>query len=200
MCGRYYVDDETAKEIEKLVRQLDERFKVSPKRGDIRPSQRAAVICSQTGDTLTACEMLWGFPRPQKSGLLINARSETVCERPLFRESMHSRRCIIPASHYYEWNSQKEKAAISSPDAPVLFMAGIYNTYEGQHRFVIITTEANSSVRRIHSRMPLILERPELDDWIFDEKAAGILLKKTPAALTHTQDYEQLGLFKEQNG
>lgn len=195
MCGRYYVDDDTAKEIEKLVRQLDERFQSVPQKGEIRPSQPAAVIHGGDGNILNASRMLWGFPRYQKSGLLINARSETIWERPLFRQSMHNRRCIIPAAHYYEWNEKKEKTALSAPDAHVLFMAGIYNTYEEDNRFVIITTEANSSVRQIHNRMPLILERPEIEDWIFDEKAAGILLRKTPAALAHSQDYEQMSFF-----
>lgn len=194
MCGRYYADEDTLQEIEKLVRRLDERLKSRPYKQDILPSQRAAVIHAGE-DGFDADEMLWGFPRPQKDGLLINARSETVLERPTFRGSMACRRCIIPAAHYYEWNSKKEKVTFKRPDSPILYMAGIYNTYEEQDRFVILTTQANASVQSVHHRMPLILERTELNNWIFDEKAAGILLRKTPAELIHTQDYEQMTLF-----
>lgn len=192
MCGRYYVDDETAKEIERLVRQLDERCKAAPLNGDVMPSQCATVIHAGLNAAMKASAMRWGFPRREKSGLLINARAETIQERPLFRESMYNRRCIVPASHYYEWNRKKEKVTFAVPDTPVLFMAGIYNTYEEQNHFVIITTEANDSVRQIHNRMPLILAHSELNDWIFDDKSACCLLRKTPIALTHTQEYEQI--------
>lgn len=55
-------------------------------------------------------------------------------------------------------------------DEPVLYMAGFYNQFQGEERFIIITTQANASVKQVHDRMPLILEKNELEDWIYDDK------------------------------
>ena len=85
MCGRYYVDDETAREIEKIVRELDKKLQIE-RAGDIRPSD-AALVLSQREHHLTAKQMNWGFPGFQGKGLLINARAEGVLEKKTFRES-----------------------------------------------------------------------------------------------------------------
>ena len=69
---------------------------------------------------------------------------------------------MIPAKGFWEWNKSKEKFSFERTDSQVLFMAGCYDCIDGQDRFVILTTEANSSVKPVHDRMPLILERNEL--------------------------------------
>lgn len=193
MCGRYYVDNETAKEIDKLVRNTDLKL-CSKYKGDIFPSQHAVVLHS-AGTDLTASEMKWGFARFKKSGLLINARAETLLERPTFKESALHRRCVIPARQYYEWNAQKEKVTFFSESDTTLYMAGVYNIFQEQNHFVIVTTDANSSVQDIHDRMPLLLTRSEIESWIFDDHATDFLLHKTPTLLAHRQDYEQHTLF-----
>lgn len=193
MCGRYYVDDETAREIEKLVRDLDRRLKME-RTGDVFPSQNAMILKGE-GNHLAAEQMRWGFPGFEKGKLLINARAETALERPTFRESVQDRRCIIPARGFYEWNKSKEKFTFERKDEPVLFMAGCYNRYEGQERFVILTTDANPSVAPVHNRMPLILEPEELGDWVLDDQVAESLLHKTPVLLEQRAEYEQMRLF-----
>lgn len=193
MCGRYYVDDETAREIEKLVRDLDRRMKME-RTGDVFPSQNAMILKGE-GNHLAAEQMRWGFPGFEKGKLLINARAETALERPTFRESVQDRRCIIPARGFYEWNKSKEKFTFERKETPVLFMAGCYNQYEGQERFVILTTEANPSVAPVHNRMPLILEPEELKDWVLDDQATESLLHKTPVLLEQRAEYEQMRLF-----
>ena len=193
MCGRYYVDEETAREIEKLVRDLDRRLKME-RTGDVFPSQNAMILKGE-GNHLAAEQMRWGFPGFEKGKLLINARAETALERPTFRESVQDRRCIIPARGFYEWNKSKEKFTFERKETPVLFMAGCYNRYEGQERFVILTTDANSSVAPVHNRMPLILEPEELKDWVLDDQATESLLHKTPVLLEHHAEYEQMRLF-----
>lgn len=193
MCGRYYVDDETAREIEKLVRDLDRRLKME-RTGDVFPSQNAMILKGE-GNHLAAEQMRWGFPGFEKGKLLINARAETALERPTFRESVQDRRCIIPARGFYEWNKSKEKFTFERKETPVLFMAGCYNRYEGQERFVILTTDANSSVAPVHNRMPLILEPEELKDWVLDDQATESLLHKTPVLLEQCAEYEQMRLF-----
>lgn len=193
MCGRYYVDDDTAREIEKVVRSIDSKVKIE-KSGDVYPSQSAAVLTGKKS-ALSAEQMYWGFPQYQKKGLLINARAETVLERKTFRESVLHRRCIIPAKHFYEWDSSKQKVTFMRKDQPVLYMAGFYNCFQEEERFVIITTQANDSVVKVHDRMPLILEEAELEDWIYDEKFLNFALHKTPIQLKRYQEYEQQRLL-----
>ena len=78
MCGRYYVDDETAREIDKLVRDLDRRLKME-RTGDVSPSQNAMILKGE-GNHLAAEQMRWGFPGFEKGKLLINARAESALE------------------------------------------------------------------------------------------------------------------------
>lgn len=182
MCGRYYVDEIVGKVIRELVHM-----------GDIHPSELAEIICPGQGKEEIRT-MRWGFPG-KEGGLIINARAETVLERPFFRESARYRRCVVPARRYYEWNPLKEKVTFERRDTPVLYMAGLYNLYQEEERFVVITTEANESVRAVHDRMPLILEKYEAELWLKEEKAAQKLLGKIPGAMQRTQEYEQLSLW-----
>lgn len=193
MCGRYYVDDEMANEISRIIKNLDNCFK-KVKEGDVCPSQNALVITGkETG--LSPAFMQWGFPRFDQKGLIINARAETVTERRTFRDSVLHRRCIIPARRYYEWDAAKEKVTFSRTDSPILYMAGFHQIMQDKERFVVITTQANDSVRKIHDRMPLILEEQELEEWIYNDGAVDFILSRTPAALEHYQEYEQQTLF-----
>lgn len=190
MCSRYYIDEEMAEEIDK---DLGGKMKVKSA-GDIYPSQPAIVLTGRYTH-LKKEEMIWGFPQYQKSGLLINARAETVLERKTFRDSVLHRRCIIPAKHFYEWDSGKNKAAFFRHGEPVLYMAGFYNRFPDSDRFIIITTEANESVRQVHDRMPLVLEKEELESWVYDDRFLEVALHKVPPRLDKSQEYEQLTLF-----
>ena len=193
MCGRYYADDDTIREIARLVGEID---KTGTEAGDILPSRQAAVITG-LGHPLVAARMAWGFPKFDGKGLVINARAESALEKRSFRESVLHRRCVIPARGFYEWNKEKEKEKFTfeRPDRDVLFMAGCFCPFDGQDRFVILTTAANPSVSPVHSRMPLILERDELTAWVRDDTAAARLLEKAPVMLTRKTEYEQLRLF-----
>ena len=148
-----------------------------------------------TGPCIRAERMAWGFPRFDGKGLIINARAESVRERPAFWDSVQQRRCVIFARGFYEWNRSREKFSYEREDAPVLFMAGCFSRWEDGGHFVIITTAANSSVALVHDRMPLILEPEEVKQWIQDAGAAWSLLKKTPVLLASGTEYEQLRLF-----
>ena len=193
MCGRYYVDQSMVGEIESLVREVDEKIQKERSR-DICPSQTAVVITGRK-PYLRAEEMIWGFPQYQKKGLLINARAETALERKIFRDSVLHRRCIIPAKHFYEWDAQKERVTFYRKDQSMLFMAGFYNWFQEEERFIILTTEANASVSPVHSRMPLLLEKNELEDWIYEDTFLEFVLHKTPMLLERQQEYEQQSLF-----
>ena len=195
MCGRYYMDDETAREIRRLVLKLDQKIcSESDQTAAVLPSQKATVITGR-GRHLEAEQMIWGFPRFDGRGILINARAETAVERRTFKESVLHRRCVIPAKGFWEWNKSKEKFSFERTDSQVMFMAGCYDCFDGQERFVILTTEANPSVKPVHDRMPLILERSELEDWVTDDNAVEYFLHKTPAMLGKNAEYEQICLF-----
>ncbi len=192
MCGRYYVSGEMTAELRRVAKQF--HTDIGCGRMDIYPSQEAAVLAGRDhdrGHELAAVPMLWGFPRHTGNGLLINARAETALDKPMFRDSLLKRRCVIPAGGFYEWNRSKEKVDFYRSGMPVLYMAGFYNIFQETPRFVILTTSANASVSPVHDRMPLILEADALESWIFDDTFLRRILQQTPLPLEHRQDYEQ---------
>lgn len=192
MCGRYCIDDETFRELENVVRNVDVRLRRG-KKGDIHPSQ-AGYVMTGKHPGLYLEEMNWGFPQYQKKGLLINARAETVLDRKTFRDSVLHRRCIIPAKHFYEWDSDKNKVTFRREEKKSLYMAGFYSHFQEGDRFIILTTQANASVSPVHDRMPLILDENELESWVYDDAFLEFALRKIPPGLHRKQEYEQLTL------
>ena len=199
MCGRYYVDDDTAKEIEKLVRQVDEKMRQTSAAGirqqakDIHPSELAPVITAD-GDGLCCRWQKWGFPGFSGKQLIFNARCESALEKRMFREGVESRRIVVPAAGFYEWNKNKEKNIFYRKGQPVLFMAGLYNRYQDEDRFVILTTAANDSMKPVHDRMPLVLERDEIYKWLNEDQMMETFLQKMPALLERRVEYEQISI------
>ncbi len=190
MCGRYYVDDETAREIEKLVKEIDDRVRWNRLAGDIHPTEEAPVLIGRNNQVKLAWQR-WGFSGIKGKSVIFNSRSETVLEKSMFRESILNHRAVIPCAWFYEWNKAKEKAAFFREDSPVMFMAGFFNIFGTQERFVILTTAANPSVAPVHERMPLILEQNEIRDWLLnDEKFPGMIRQRLVVLKRH-QDYEQ---------
>lgn len=196
MCGRYYVDDETAREIEKLVKEIDDRVRWNRLAGDIHPTEEAPVLIERKKQVKLAWQR-WGFSKSPGKGVIFNSRSETALEKSMFRESILNRRAVIPCTWFYEWNKAKEKAAFFREDAQVMFLAGFFNTFGTEERFVILTTAANPSVAPVHDRMPLILERDEIRDWLTDDDKFQLLLGQKPVLLKKRMEYEQqeLNLF-----
>ena len=190
MCGRYYVDDETAREIEKLVETVNDKLRLERLRKDIHPTDEAPVLVA--GDREMKLEWQhWGFPNFQGKGVIFNARSEAVLEKKMFRESILHRRIIIPCTWFYEWNRKKEKVTFYREDAPVIFLAGFYNVFGDEKRFTVLTTEANQSMVSTHDRMPLIVEPDQLKDWVLDDIKFSGILKQTPVLLDTKQEYDQ---------
>lgn len=190
MCGRYYVDDETAREIEKIVEEIEGKVRRTSLTGDIYPTQEAPVLVRKNQKVSLRWQR-WGFPRWNKKGVIFNSRSETVLEKTMFRESILHRRAVIPCAGFYEWNRSKEKVSFRRQDSPVIFMGGFFNLWEGEERFVIMTTEANPFVAPVHSRMPLVLERDEIGDWLLDDETFQTRIGQRPVVLKKHQLYEQ---------
>ena len=163
--------------------------------GNIRPTDMAAVFAPNKQGNMAVFPMIWGFTVEQSSKPLINCRIETADQKPVCKDSWFRRRCVIPASWYYEWgippsevgfrnaneqrNIKKEKYAIQPEGAEITYLAGLYRFEE--HRgvqipmFAVITRE---SVGSIHVRMPLILGKDSLREWVRPDGNPSRIAKK----------------------
>lgn len=193
MCARFTIDGEVISAAAELTETQNPEISALP-RGDICPSEQTLIIASHR-EQLHAGLMQWGFPQADGKGLLINARSESVLEKPTFRNSILSRRCVIPARSFYEWDAKKNQITFSDPAQQVLFFAGIYNRFAGKPRFTILTTAANESVSRFHDRMPVLLSKDELEPWILHDRDFEGYLKKEMPELRYEHPFEQMTLF-----
>ncbi len=176
MCGVFYVDDDTMREIEKIARKIDEKQAAS---GNVHPSQPALILRADH-DKMVSEVLRWGYESYGKKSLIFNARSETVQEKPMFRHDFEERRCLIPADKFYEWKQtggkQKEKYEFFTPDK-ILYLAGIYHKDPAGDRFTILTREAEGCMTGVHHRMPLILHREDMGKWLFSQEEAIELLE-----------------------
>ena len=193
MCCRYYYEDQIRDMMDDLLAsqtiRLAEPLLVEPGQ-DIRPSDASAVIC-RDGDDLKAINMRWGFDNPYAKGLIINTRSETARDKALFSDSIMNRRCIIPASGFYEWDVYKARFRFFLPDE-LLFMAGLYREEQGALRYTILTTEANESMSPVHDRMPLMIGKDEIRPWITDNERLAEFLERPQVRLIREQDSGQI--------
>lgn len=184
MCGRYSLfTDEDNREILRIIQNVSSRHP-EMKTGEVFPSNVAPILRLE-GGTVQADAAAWGFPHfSRKSGVIINARAETAFEKALFRDSLLSRRCVIPSTGFYEWSQDEahQKYRFVLPNSHAVYMAGFYKEYQGVMRYVILTTQGNASIRDIHHRMPVILLPDMLDEWIKSpEKTAAFLQAQQPA-------------------
>ena len=197
MCGRYPFSAELLDEIRDITEQKDWKLELGVLDRDIHPGDTAPVITAagDQGGSLRACRQKWGYPGPGGKGLVFNARSESVFEKRMFRDSVSMRRAVIPVSWFYEWNKNKEKFTFTKEGSRILFLAGFYGRYEDGEHFVILTTQANASMAPVHSRMPLVLEREQVREWILDSAKTKELLGQEPPQLERDCEYEQQTLF-----
>lgn len=170
MCGRYLLNtDAEYNELMNIVKDVEKN--IQSKSGEVFPTDTAPVIIR---DRLTFAK--WGF-YTYDSKLIINARSETIDTKPMFKKSFFLKRCLVPANFYFEWKKEspnKVKYKMGLSQRSLFFMAGLYSTFVGKDTdpftgFVIITTSANETASQIHHRMPVILEPGSEKLWL-DEK------------------------------
>ncbi len=179
MCGRFYIEkDDPTEELVKIIAEIERKLKDDPdglhiKQGEIFPTDIVPAISNSKMHTVEPFAMKWGFSKFGGSGVIINARSETAMEKSMFRQPMMERRCLIPASNYFEWqtiSSKKVKHAIRDPQSPLLYLAGCYRWEKDSKLplFVILTRDAAPGIAHIHSRMPVILSREGREAWLSD--------------------------------
>ncbi|RSK29423.1 SOS response-associated peptidase [Bacillus sp. HMF5848] len=178
MCGRFTL---TVTLEELLMRYYDAKS-VTPfhtPRYNIAPTEMVTAVIHD-GQTNRIGELRWGlvpsWAKDDKfASKMINARSETITEKPAFKRLVEKKRCIIPASGFYEWrkleSGEKQPYKVTIKEDSVLSLAGLYDSWlapNGQtiHTCTIITTEANRIMAPIHDRMPVILSRESEQLWL----------------------------------
>lgn len=187
MCGRYNIDFEANKELKKVLNELNRKYPGNHiKKGEVFPTNEAAIFIKHENEMAPELSV-WGYPQYTGKGVIINARAETAMEKKTFRESVISRRCIIPTNGFYEWDKDKNKFLFERLDAKTMYLAGLYNLYQGVNRFVILTTAANESMKSVHHRMPVVLEEDQLEDWLYSGEKANIILHVVPESLKKVQ-------------
>ena len=144
---------------------------------NITPGVDIPVICELPGNERTCSLMHWGLiphwaKEPDSKYKMINAKAETLNQRPAYRDAYKHRRCLIPANGFYEWQATpqgKQPYYIHRKDGGLLAFAGLWEYWEGEHIInscSIITTEANPLLQAIHDRMPVILTEPKHAVWL----------------------------------
>jgi putative SOS response-associated peptidase YedK len=176
MCGRFALA--TPEELAEHF-GLEKTLDFEP-RYNIAPSQDIAVVRHGPGTRDRELVLLrWGlvpfWAKDKKIGYkMINARAESVADKPAFRAAFKRRRCLIPASGFFEWDHKaksKQPYFVRLQDSNLLAFAGLWEHWQGGdgetiESCTIVTTDANKSVGRIHDRMPAIIEPAEYAQWL----------------------------------
>ena len=193
MCGRYQFTMEQCEEIRRIAHEIQRRHgngAWTP--GEIRPTAAAPVLLADREGVRPEL-LTWGYRLPKS--LVINARAESAAEKPLFRDSVKARRCVVPSTGFYEWDAEKRKYFFTLPGEDALYMAGLYDVREGRSCYCILTTEANRSMETVHPRMPLILRREQPRNWLENPEKAEELLHSVPPDLEKRPMERQISLW-----
>jgi len=176
MCSRYFLDADGNVIAYAFRVPVHEPIR---KRFNIAPTQDAPMIRMSKDASRELAVLRWGlvpfWAKDLKIGTkTINARSEGIEAKPAFREAVKQRRCVVPATGFFEWGGEpgrKQPFAITLPGQPLFAFAGLWERWkpaagEPVETFTIVTTEANEQVAKIHDRMPVILPMDAIDTWL----------------------------------
>jgi putative SOS response-associated peptidase YedK len=209
MCGRYSIT--TSTEALRRLFRFDDLPNLRP-RYNMAPTQMAPVV--RVRDDALHLDMLrWGLlPKWSKdasgAAKMINARSETIAEKPAFRQAFRARRCLVPADGFFEWQVRgktKQPYRICLDDGGPFAFAGIWERWEDPandaalvETYAIATTVAAASIADVHHRMPVILERDDHDTWLHGapEDAAALLRPLADARLRFHEVSPRVGNVK----
>jgi putative SOS response-associated peptidase YedK len=196
MCGRYTIT--SAPEAYRAFFDYPEQPNF-PARYNIAPTQPIPIVRLEEGARHFAL-VRWGLipswvKDPNDFALLLNARGESLTEKPAFRNAMKRRRCLVPADGFYEWKpmgGRKQPYYIRAKSGKPLAFAGLWETWEGPNgeevdTATIVTTRANRTLAPIHDRMPVIVPEEAFDLWLncaeVDGTTASALIAPAPEDL-----------------
>ena len=201
MCGRYYIEIDE-KELREIVNAVEkglisdnEQMTFIKTSGEIFPTD---IVPVQTGINKYQ-PMKWGFSG-HGGKPVINARSETAAQKPMFSEAMRERRCVIPASGYYEWKTEGKKKTKYQFHIPgkSLYFAGCYRRepHKPFYSFCILTRQAAWGAEAIHPRMPVIIPQKHIETWL-NEMPSEINYAVPDLEFEAVITSQQLSLFGE---
>jgi putative SOS response-associated peptidase YedK len=193
MCGRFAITSPREAVIELFAARPAEGLPDDAPRYNVCPTQTIDVVCrGREGDRVLA-PMRWGFippwaKRENDGPLLINARAETLAEKPAFRDAARQRRCLIPASGFYEWHREGEAKQpwwVTPPDGGLVAFAGVWSLWRGPDgplaSAAIVTVAANDTLASIHHRMPLVIAPDDAGLWLGEQgHGAARLMRPVP--------------------
>ena len=158
MCGRFYIRDVT---------------RVSGIR-DVAPSDSAFIMTDLAGEWK---KTKWGY-KGRNGQLIINARAESIKGKPMFGRDYVKRRCLVPASGFYEWDRNKQRYCVTDSDsADEIYLAGICTGLpDDDGRFTTLTVDANEQLKELHPRMPVLVKKYEFERWFGSLEEADRLL------------------------
>ena len=186
MCGRITITDPNAALAALFDAVAGNDLPDSP-RFNICPTNPVAVVTSDGARCLRT--MRWGlippwYKTPGDGPLIINARADTVAQKPAFREAIRQRRCILPASGFYEWSAGPDGSRlpwyITRTDGQAMAFGALYNTWGDIVSVATVTVEGGPNMAGIHDREPVILEPADWPLWLGEAgHGAALLLKPT---------------------
>lgn len=186
MCGRFAIHT-SVQEIMKYAKVTGGRVPWQPSY-NIAPSQAVPVVLHREGNkqlTLAKWGLIPFWAKDRSIGnKLINARAETIDQKPSFRQAFQRKRCLIPASGFYEWDKKtRQPYYIKLKNQELFFFAGLWDTWHGNDESnllscTIITTSANETIQLHHHRMPVILPQDALSEWTDTPESETKNLKK----------------------
>ena len=174
MCGRFSLSSNLEELRNEFSNEISGNF---PAKYNISPGQ-SPVLISLKKNIFYLNKIHWGFKVPKLGKLVINARSETIIKKPLFKNLLLQNRCLIPANSWFEWNNEKKPYLIKHKKNDIIAFAGLQRLEENKERsFVIITAEAGKNLKTIHKRTPLVVNKENFLFWLGNdyEKACNIL-------------------------
>jgi putative SOS response-associated peptidase YedK len=156
---------------------------------NVCPTNPVAVVTSEAGQRRLRA-MRWGFlpawyKAPNDGPLIINARSDTIATKPAFREAVRARRCIVPASGFYEWSTgakgEKLPWYFTRADGRPMALAGIWQRWQDQDTVAIVSTEAGPGMAGLHHREAVVLEPPDWPLWLGEAGHGAAVLMRASA-------------------
>ena len=171
MCGRFTSTATT----DELMRRFGATILQNLRpRWNVAPSQSVTIITCD-GLQNEAVSAKWGLPpRTSKASFLINARMETVTQKPTFRDAFRLSRCIVPSSGWFEWSAPKTPWHVQLCDGDVMGFAGLTFRRNDDLHFVIMTSAADEKLREIHHRQPLVLEPDAWHTWLGSDHQSAL--------------------------
>jgi putative SOS response-associated peptidase YedK len=172
MCGRYMITSPFQAMADLFDATLTELGPDAP-RPNVSPTEAVPVVVSHEGDRAIVA-MRWGllpawYKTPNGGPLLINARAESIADKPAFREAVRTRRCLVPADGFYEWKGEKgAKApyAIRPRAGGIVAFAGLWQPWRGLDTCAIVTCAANAALAEVHDRMPVVIAPDDFGLWL----------------------------------